>query len=762
MAGELSSVSIADGRPRSVYYTNDLTGQVVRRNEQDNDYKKGDPSELWYRFNGRTLGYVGNNGTQDTSYQASIDSRTRTQGTGAFDGGSSYGIAYADFDQSVAPITSFAQGSGGGSYTVRGGDTLGGIAAQLWGDAGLWYKLAEANGLSSASALVAGQSLTIPSGVQKATHSAATFTPYDPAEAIGDTAPSVQPKAKKNKCGAFGAILLTVIAVAVTALTAVALPAAVSPVLTGALSATAGSVVSQAVGVATGIQDRFDWKGVAMAALSGAVGGALGNVGPFGSGTDFLTGFANGAVRGALGSLVTQTVGVATGLQKDFSWLGVATAGVGAGVAGGLGNVLKLESTVRDFSPANIARTALTNTASGIANATLRAVATGTSFGDNVLAALPDVLGQTVGGLVAGGLAKGWSIASSGATSVRPSTKPQTSGTISTGVNQSSLSQSGAEEGAAPRWSATGSATDAGFSEPDIVIVANRQTYDLFRSLSSYQIGRYLDRYDEVAFDEGARWASGLSAPTVSSPGLTAYSGPIARNFAEQGNPFQGFDWGGRSYANESAARADGMQVLSNGPSAEYLGARRRDAAFLNSIGSGLLGLGPIAYVNGRSADAINSSARLDMALGDLAVGVGIRGSDRVALPGPGRPVAGASPRPITEPVRSVVPKGEFADGLIYLRTDTTGKLAPYVGQTTEANELARQAAHARAYPNSRFEFETLESGIPKGSQLDIAEHNAIQALTGGVAARRSSAVSNQRDPVGPRRRPNFGLPEPR
>jgi RHS repeat-associated protein len=106
--------------------------------------------------------------------------------------------------------------------------------------------------------------------------------------------------------------------------------------------------------------------------------------------------------------------------------------------------------------------------------------------------------------------------------------------------------------------------------------------------------------------------------------------------------------------------------------------------------------------------------------------------------------------------------EGEVADGLIYLRTDTTGKLAPYVGQTTEANELARQAAHARAYPNSRFEFETLESGIPKGSQLDIAEHNAIQARTGGVAARRSSAVSNQRDPVGPRRRPTFGLPEPR
>lgn len=405
--GQLSLVSIADGRPRSVQYVTDMTGQVIERSEFDRDYNKGDPREIWYRFNGRTLGYVSNNGTQDTSYQASIDKRTRTQGTGAFDGGSTYGVAYADFDQSVAPITSFAQGSGGGSYTVRAGDTLGGIAAQLWGDAGLWYKLAEANGLSGASALTAGQSLTIPTGVQKATHSAATFTPYDPAEAMGDTAPSVQPKAKRNKCGAFGAILLTVIAVAVTALTAVALPAAVGPVLTGALSATAGSVVSQAVGVATGIQDRFDWKGVAMAALSGAVGGALGKVSPFGSGKAFLTGFANGAVRGALGSFVTQGLAVATHLQKEMNWLGVATAGVGGGVAGGLGGVLGLQSLTDDFSPGNMARTALTNTAGGIANATLRAVATGTSFGDNVLAVLPDVLGQTVGGIVAGGIERG-------------------------------------------------------------------------------------------------------------------------------------------------------------------------------------------------------------------------------------------------------------------------------------------------------------------------------------------------------------------
>lgn len=644
--GQLNSVSIADGRPRNVWYDTDMTGQVVARSESDRDYNKGDPREIWYRFNGRTLGYVSNNGTQDTSYQASIDKRTRAQGTGAFEGGSAYGVAYADFDQSVAPITSFAQGSGGGSYTVRDGETLGGIAAQLWGDAGLWYKLAEANGLSGASALVAGQSLTIPTGVQKATHSAATFTPYDPAEAMGDTAPSVQPKAKKNKCGAFGAILLTVIAVAVTALTAVALPAAVSPVLTGALSATAGSVVSQAVGVATGIQDRFDWKGVAIAGLSGAIGGALGNVSPFGSGDSFLTGFANGAVRGALGSFVTQTVGMATRLQKDFSWLGVATAGLGAGVAGGLGNVFDLKRLTESMSAGNIAGTALTNTAGGIANATLRSIATGTSFGDNVLAALPDVLGQTVGDVVAGGIVNSQESGQFGPAGRCTNIAQDADSAIDPFASDVVSIATGLDSGKVVR-SMNVQSTDSSGLEGDIVVVANRQTFRLFNSLNAYQIKRYIDQYGEYSFDDGARWASGLVQPTTSLLPLTSYSGPLASGFVRQGNPFQGFEWGGRSYGSEAAARANGMQFFSNGPSAEYLNARSRDAAFLGSIGSGPLGLGAIAYSAGGGANLINASASLDVALGGLVVGVKIGGSRAVVLPGAGRPVAGASPNPV-------------------------------------------------------------------------------------------------------------------
>jgi hypothetical protein len=101
-------------------------------------------------------------------------------------------------------------------------------------------------------------------------------------------------------------------------------------------------------------------------------------------------------------------------------------------------------------------------------------------------------------------------------------------------------------------------------------------------------------------------------------------------------------------------------------------------------------------------------------------------------------------------------------NGIVYLRTDITGKLSPYGGQAiNDARFLARQAEHARAFPNSEFKFSIIDRANP-GRSLDIAEHNYIQELTGGVAARRSSAVSNLRDPVGAARRPTFGLPEPK
>jgi hypothetical protein len=47
---------------------NDLSGQALRRDEADANYSAGDPHEVWYRFGGKQLGYVGNNGTLETDY----------------------------------------------------------------------------------------------------------------------------------------------------------------------------------------------------------------------------------------------------------------------------------------------------------------------------------------------------------------------------------------------------------------------------------------------------------------------------------------------------------------------------------------------------------------------------------------------------------------------------------------------------------------------------------------------------------------------
>ncbi|WP_284361808.1 hypothetical protein, partial [Candidatus Phycosocius spiralis] len=98
----------------------------------------------------------------------------------------------------------------------------------------------------------------------------------------------------------------------------------------GAMAAAAGSIVSQAFGVATGIQEKFDWKGVALAAISGGVGGAVSSIaGPAQS-------MVGAAIRGAATNAISQGIAVTMGLQDKFSWAAVAAAGVGSAVGHGM------------------------------------------------------------------------------------------------------------------------------------------------------------------------------------------------------------------------------------------------------------------------------------------------------------------------------------------------------------------------------------------------------------------------------------------
>jgi hypothetical protein len=228
-----------------------------------------------------TITYT-NDGSVYNSYLSSIYQRQTQAGQGAFENGRTWNTSEADFGSRLEGISSYHQGSGAGTIAARGGESLQAIASSLWGDRGLWYKLAQANGLSGDVALSAGQTLRIPSGVVRNTYNASTITPTDPADTLGDVNPTTPQAAppKKQKCGGVGQILLVVIAVVVawhmaphliaavanmtaaagTAVTATAVAggAAVSATATvvgGGLAAAAGSVVSQAVGVATGIQE---------------------------------------------------------------------------------------------------------------------------------------------------------------------------------------------------------------------------------------------------------------------------------------------------------------------------------------------------------------------------------------------------------------------------------------------------------------------------------------------------------------------------
>ncbi|HKX77418.1 MAG TPA: hypothetical protein VJM34_02745, partial [Novosphingobium sp.] len=421
--GQTTAASVNDGRARTVSYKLGGDGQILRRDEQDSDGSTGDPHEVWYRFNGREMAYIGNDGTDNASTQESIYDQIQPINTGAFRNGQQYSYAYADTSGgSYEALNAYSQGSVAGTYQVQTtGESLRSIALQIWGDASLWYKLAEANGLDANTTLIEGQRLTLPAGVVRSSFNAETLRPYDAADAMGNVSPTT-PKPKKAKCGAFGQMLLVAVAVAVAAIIAppligssagvigttsvgivgtgatLAVPvigatgltatlgAAGAAIAGGALAGAAGSIVSQGVGVATSIQSKFSFGAVAMAAIGAGVGGAIGGIGP--------AGFVGDVLRGAAGSAIAQGIGVATGLQKRFSWTGIAAAGIGNAVG---------DFTASRAGPiGGFGSDVTSSTASVMANAATRSALSGTSFGDNLMRALPDALGGLAGRALGG------------------------------------------------------------------------------------------------------------------------------------------------------------------------------------------------------------------------------------------------------------------------------------------------------------------------------------------------------------------------
>ncbi|OEZ54738.1 DUF4214 domain-containing protein [Duganella sp. HH105] len=271
---------------------------------------------------------------------------------------------------SYAAVTSPALSAPLSTYSVLNpSETLRSIAQAIWGDSKLWYLIADANALSSDSKLETGRILRIPTRVNTLHNDYATFKPYDPIEAIGNTTPAMPPPSQGGDCGGMGAIVVMAVTIAVayftqqyylldaapegaaavgtagatgttaagTAGTAAAGTTGAAAagtagtvgtasigtsIAAGALGGAAGSLAGQAVANLLGMQSGFDWKQIAMGAIGGGVSGGLSSSGLA----------SNAIVRAAVGNALTQGIGVVIHAQPAFQWSGVAMAAASAAV----------------------------------------------------------------------------------------------------------------------------------------------------------------------------------------------------------------------------------------------------------------------------------------------------------------------------------------------------------------------------------------------------------------------------------------------
>jgi len=658
--GHMSGAFITGGGGGSISYVNDAYGQVLRREQKTGGGVLG-PREYYYYFDGNRVGEVGNNGPVRVDYAEALALRSKgPKEPGQYRYGAP--VASADFDQNYEPIGPNYPGQAASQYTVRSGDTLQSIAQTVWGDSSMWYLIADANGLTASDSLPAGEILIIPNKVTNIHNRAGVYRVYDPGEAIGDAMPILPPQAvppahHHGGCGAVGEILLIVVAVAVTAVTAGAAIAAASPVeMTlgqgiaafaaggagtelsagaligiGAAAGAAGSIVSQGVGVATGIQDHFSFGGVALAAVAGGIAGGVGA-----SGLDKVlgvSGFAAGAVNGAVSNALTQSVGVATGLQGSFDWAGVATAGI----AGGIGRSLHI-SGLSGFD--RYVADGLTGGAAAVAAAATRSLLTGTDFGDTLQASLPDIVSSSITNIAADLVSSG-SLRPTSQSPGNPSTQSGTTmspaGPTTPSVaddNLATLLETGLIGLGSP-LQINPLIADATVAVPAVPLytgyygpsgpVESDGTIDVIGPRIN-RVGRIFDTFSNIYGGRQADFSLTNYRSLYNDLPIT----PWGTNYTD----------GVHDYVSREAlvkARPEFGYSFVNPPSPQRAYEIARGEAFIDSIGADPFGAGTIAYAMGASPSTIKATTALGQNVGDLATAAYVSG----AVGRPSSPAAG-------------------------------------------------------------------------------------------------------------------------
>ncbi|WP_170156566.1 LysM peptidoglycan-binding domain-containing protein, partial [Solilutibacter pythonis] len=317
-------------------------------------------------------------------FNQSAEARQYTE-TYAYANGRHVATGKADGKTEVlAHLTGFeASETGDITVQVQPGESLRQVAQRVYGDARYWYVLAEANGLDGLSPPTPGGSLRAPN-VRMTASDANTFEPFNPNDAIGNTAPTlpyIPPPPKKKACATLAKVILVAIAVVVTIYTAgvaagwlgaassatgaVAGTAAAGSTLSvgasvlaggyGAAGAVAagvgaftGSVVSQALGSVSGY-GSFSWRQAAVSGLTAwATAGWGGYVGQAGNAfTQSLSSssYARVAANAIVGNVSNYAASRAVGAAASFSWRSMAANTVGAVLTRGVGSRLGLEQT---------------------------------------------------------------------------------------------------------------------------------------------------------------------------------------------------------------------------------------------------------------------------------------------------------------------------------------------------------------------------------------------------------------------------------
>jgi YD repeat-containing protein len=333
-AGKDGTVGTADDI-RFAYITN-AQGVVLRRDQYYGSSVA--KTRSYYYLNGQAVGDVGNDGDTLKDYAQTL-SQAKVSKEQSYKNWTP--ISSADFDQNWQPVGPSYPGDAAGSYTVKAGDTLQSIAQNIWGDASLWYVLADANGVSGSTALKAGQVLTLPNRITNIHNNSTTFRPYNAGRVIGDTSPTLPdaPPAPVHSSGGGGGcggggilVAIVVVAVAVVTMQPEFIPAAIAEMGTTATvmySAAAANVAGQVAGNAVGTQDGFSWSSLAVSVGTAGIMSELNVASQLGVSSQVGSAMLNAAAANA----VNQSLNMALGKQNGFNWTSLAISAVAAPIA---------------------------------------------------------------------------------------------------------------------------------------------------------------------------------------------------------------------------------------------------------------------------------------------------------------------------------------------------------------------------------------------------------------------------------------------